>query len=214
MDQLISQYLFQHSVCPLPGVGTLMLIRTNAAYRAADQVLQPPAYSINLSDDETDPAHLIRFIANLQKIEPASADKKLREYCRRLSSMKAEEEWVVSGTGRFLSDTEGKLCFEADTLPDHFMQYVPAVRVIRNDANHSITVGDRERDSQEMSELLSAGKKKRKRLSGQIVSYILVLVSLLLILLYLREQGSTTMFGNKTPLKLKQEPAQYLQKGL
>ena len=212
MDELISQFLFQYSRCPLPGVGTLYLSNKAAWLNTADQLIAAPAGVVNFSSDSGDPAPLIRFISGMQSIDAGLAEKRLKDYCRQLSSLQDQQEWVIAGAGRFLSDAEGVISFEPETLPDHFMPEVPVKRVIRNDASHNITVGDRETDSHMMTEMLKGKSKSPAFKKGEIAVLLLILFSVALIAYNFKGSGDGGMFGNQTPVRIKKEPAQYLQK--
>jgi hypothetical protein len=212
MDELISQYLFQNSKCPLPGIGTLYLSEKAARLNNADHLLSAPVSVAHFSVDAGDPTPLIRFISGMQKTDVATAGKRLEAYCRQLSSLRDQQEWVIAGAGRFLSDAEGVVSFEPETLPDHFMPDVPVKRVIRNDAAHSITVGDKETDNHMMTEILKGKSKVSKFSKGEIAVFFILVFSLALIAYYFKTGDDVALFGNKAPVVIKKEPAQYLEK--
>lgn len=212
MDDLIAQFLFQYSKCPLPGVGTLFLTYDKAKLNPADQSIAAPAITIGFNAESGNAAPLIQFISGMQHSDIGLAEKRLKDYCRQISSLMDQQEWVIAGAGRFLADAEGGISFESETLPDHFMPSVPARRVIRNDAPHSITVGDKETDNLMMAELLkdkSVGFKLKK---GELAVLVIILISILLIGYRLTSHGSGSVFGNGSAVKIKNEPAHYLQK--
>jgi hypothetical protein len=86
-----------------------------------------------------------------------------------------------------LSKDGGEIHFES-IAPASYLQPVPAVRVIRQDAQHAILVGDKETTTQDMSELLSEGTVIEKE-SWWVYALILFAVALVLLFFHFFRSG-------------------------
>jgi hypothetical protein len=75
-------------------------------------------------------------------------------------------------------DGAGNVLLESGAAPDFFQQPIPAMKVNRQDAVHTLLVGDQERTSGEMNVWLHDEAASRKRLSWWVVALVLVVIGL------------------------------------
>ncbi|MBC7686805.1 MAG: hypothetical protein H7211_01355 [Aquabacterium sp.] len=140
MYQIIAPTLFQNKICRLPGIGTLTMI-------------QHPAKTEFVNNLINSPTETIEFLA-------CNADEKLfNEFSAMSELLKRHLEnkgsYVLNGIGTFMKEGEGAIKFLPVTADSILTPPVPAERVIRQDAEHAILVGDQQTTNTEMSEFFS-----------------------------------------------------------
>ncbi len=82
--------------------------------------------------------------------------------------------------------------------PAFSQQPVPAIRINRQDAQHTLLVGDRERTSGEMTEWRKEGGARRVKFPWWIIAVILAVIGLAVLAWHFYTQGFST--GNQTKL--------------
>ncbi|MES1161159.1 MAG: hypothetical protein ABUM51_10405, partial [Bacteroidota bacterium] len=142
----------------------------------ADRTILPPAYQFRFDKyfDAPD-REFFSYMATHKNILDYEAIKWYNEFAFELRNrIRTEEQVLWDGVGILKKDEGGNVVFEA--IPDKglFMAATPAFRVNRQNAQHTLLVGDQERTNVEMNEWLhdeSAGRSKRK--SWWIIALIL-----------------------------------------
>jgi len=180
MWQVLNAYLFQHRSISIPGLGTIYLETMPANVDVADRTMQPPAYRFRFDKyfDAPD-KEFFAFVAVQRNILDYEAIKWYNEFSFELRNrIRAEEQVSWDGVGVLKKDGSGGVLFEPAPAPLLFLQPVPAMRVSRQDAQHSLVVGDRERTSGEMNEWLQDNARKRRRLSWWIIAVVLAVLAL------------------------------------
>jgi hypothetical protein len=180
MWQVLNAYLFQHRSISIPGLGTIYLETMPANVDVADRTMQPPAYRFRFDKyfDAPD-KEFFAFVAVQHNILDYEAIKWYNEFSFELRNrIRAEEQVSWDGVGVLKKDGSGGVLFEPAPAPLLFLQPVPAMRVSRQDAQHSLVVGDRERTSGEMNEWLQDNARKRRRLSWWIIAVVLAVLAL------------------------------------
>lgn len=146
MFQILHQYLIQHNSLSLPGLGTLVLQKIPAISNFSDHVIEPPMQKIIFDDMHDAPdKDLFQYIATRLKLEEWEAIKKVNDFSYELKSrLKQDGEIVWDKVGVLSTGPGGEINLEAKTITYDFMEPVPAIRIIRTDANHTILRGDME----------------------------------------------------------------------
>jgi hypothetical protein len=111
--------------------------------------------------------------------------------------IRAEEQVSWEGVGMLKKDGSGGVLFEPAPAPLFFLQPVPAMRVSRQDAQHNLVVGDRERTSGEMNEWLHDHAKPRRRLSWWVIAIVLAVLGLAFLGWYFYSHGFIAGNQNK-----------------
>jgi hypothetical protein len=180
MWQVLNAYLFQHRSISIPGLGTIYLETMPANVDVADRTMQPPAYRFRFDKyfDAPD-KEFFAFVAAQRNILDYEAIKWYNEFSFELRNrIRAEEQVAWDGVGVLKKDGSGGVLFEPSPSPLRFLQPVPAMRVSRQDAQHNLVVGDRERTSGEMNEWLQDNARGRRRLSWWIIAVVLAVLAL------------------------------------
>lgn len=157
MLEVLNGYLIQHKSISIPGLGTIYLERMPAMNDFTNRQVHPPSYRFRFDKyfDAPD-KDFFHFLAANKNIPEYEAIKQYNEFAYDLRNRIRQEErfeWPEVGV---LTKDGGEIHFES-TTPLTYLQPVTAERVIRQDAQHAILVGDKETTTQDMSELLSEG---------------------------------------------------------
>lgn len=191
MWQVLNAYLFQHRSISIPGLGTIYLETMPANVDVADRTMQPPAYQFRFDKyfDAPD-KEFFAFVASQRNILDYEAIKWYNEFSFELRNrIRAEEQVSWDGVGVLKKDGSGGVLFEPTPAPLLFLQPVPAMRVSRQDAQHSLVVGDRERTSGEMNEWLQDNARRRRRLSWWVIAVVLAVLGLAILGWYFYSHG-------------------------
>ncbi|MFT3747682.1 MAG: hypothetical protein QM768_05170 [Agriterribacter sp.] len=212
MFNILYKYLIQNRSVALPGLGTLVLQKVPSISNFSDHVILPPSYKIIFDDTQDTPSkNLFQYITSQTGIAEWEAIKQLNDFSFDIkNSLKEGKKITWKKVGEFSMEDNGITMMECAKIEYDFMEPVPAVRVIRNNVNHTILRGDVEVSEsffrhQETEAIATI--RNRKWWIGAI---ILGAVALLLIFLYLYNNGFTVndFFNTSKPL-IKEAPATY-----
>ncbi|MBK8497017.1 MAG: hypothetical protein IPL50_19950 [Chitinophagaceae bacterium] len=195
MQEQIASYLFQNKTCPLPGLGTLSVVKSGAEANFAGKQITAPKPVIRLENKESDTTGLVKYIANVSGDDTGKASEALDHFCIDLKKqMKLQSTVKLARIGNFFADGSGKISFKPEELPASFVQPVYAERVIHPDAEHQILVGDKETTNTVMTEFFTEVPAVKDR--WWIWAIVLGVIGLLLVVIYFTQLNGTPAFGN------------------
>jgi hypothetical protein len=197
MFAVLNAYLFQHRSISIPGLGTIYLETQAAAVDVADRTMLPPTYRFRFDKyfDAPDAA-FFSYLATQRNIVDYEAIKWYNEFSLDLRNrIRTEEAVNWDGVGILKKDGSGNVLFESAKAPAFFQQPTPAIRVNRQDAQHTLLVGDRERTSGEMNEWLHEEEAGRRKLSWWVIALILAVAGLAVLGWHFYSHGWST--GNQ-----------------
>lgn len=154
---ILNQYLFQHKRISIPGLGTLHMERIPARTDFANHQILPPAYAFRFDQyfDAPD-KEFFAYLANHKHLPDYEAIRWYNEYSYDLRArIRNQEDAIWEGLGRFTVDDKGEIHFEANQKIAQRLKPIKVERILRADAQHQLLVGDNERSSSEMPELLA-----------------------------------------------------------
>jgi hypothetical protein len=205
MFDLLNSYLFQNKSISIPGLGTIYLETLPASVDISTKNILPPLYYFRFDKyfDAPD-KEFFSYLANHRRIPDYEALKWYNEFAFNLRNRIHQLEKIEwEGVGVLRKDLEGNILFESCLGNPFFLMAVPARQVIRQDAQHRLLVGDRERTSGEMNEWLQHENASRKSGSWWIYAAIVAALSLLFLFLYFSSKGWTmSSLGNQQMLQL------------
>ena len=137
MDYLIAPALFQNKTCRLPGIGTLAVITNTAETDFVNSQINAPVQSIIFSASEDDENKFNEFTA-LSELIKKDLDEK--------------GSVTLKGVGDFVKNEEGIISFIPQLLNERFTLPVAAKIIIRQNAGHTMLVGDKETTNTVMAE--------------------------------------------------------------
>ncbi len=200
MFQVLNAYLFQHRSISIPGLGTIYLETFSASADVADRTILPPTYRFRFDKyfDAPD-KEFFSYLASQGDLLDFEAIKWYNEFSFGLRNrLRTEDRVVWDGVGVLKKDVSGNILLESVTAPAFFLRAAPAVRVNRQDAQHTLLVGDRERTSGEMNEWLHEEAVRRKKLSWWVIALILAAAGLAFLAWHFYMHGWTA--GNQINL--------------
>jgi hypothetical protein len=194
MLQVLNAYLFQHKSISIPGLGTIYLETFPANVDVADRAVLPPAYRFRFDKYFDAPEkEFFAFLATQGRMLDYEAIKWYNEFSFDLRNrIRNEDEVPWEGIGVLRKDGSGNVLLESAAAPGFAQQAVPAIRVNRQDAVHTLLVGDRERTSGEMNEWLQEEEVPRKRFRWWIIALILGIIGLAILGWHFYENGWST----------------------
>lgn len=155
MFSILHHYLIEHPFLHLPGIGTMSFADVPAQLNIADKQLMPPQRSLRLdvADDRKNGQRLMGFICKEMGVSEEEAHDRFRQFCEELrSGLASGKSMVWDDLGAFHKDENGVVRFEQSSDLDRYLLPVTAERIIRQDAVHSMTVGDTETTNTAMQE--------------------------------------------------------------
>lgn len=175
MDYLIAPTLFQNKTCRLPGIGTLEIVVKNAETFFGHQEILAPKPSIFFNPAVEEEEDLFNEFTALSK----------------LIKKDLQEKGVVSlkGIGDFILTTEGAIEFKSIEISKEFMQPVIAERVVRQDVEHTILVGDKEVTNKAMTDFYVEEAKVAGKNRWWIAAVIVAFIALVAVVIYLTTYG-------------------------
>ena len=197
MFQVLNAYLFQHRSISIPGLGTIYLESLPASADVADRTILPPAYRFRFDKyfDAPD-KEFFSYIAAQRNILDYEAIKWYSEFSFDLRNrIRTEDQVNWDGVGVLKKDLSGNVIFESISGNPLFMVPTPAMRVNRQDAQHMLLVGDRERTNVQMNEWLHEEGAGRKKRSWWIIALILGVIALAILGWHFYSNGWS--FGNQ-----------------
>ena len=200
MVQVLNAYLYQHRSLSIPGLGTVYLETFPATVEVADRAILPPVYRFRFDKyfDAPD-KEFFSFLATQANLLDFEAIKWYNEFALDLRNrIRAENEVKWEGVGVLRKNGSGDILLESADAPAFSQQPIPAMRVNRQDAQHTLLVGDRERTSGEMSEWRKEEGTRRAKFRWWIIAVILAVLGLAVLAWHFYTQGFST--GNQTKL--------------
>lgn len=197
MVQLIRTYLLQNKSISIPGLGTIYVERTPAQADFINRQLLPPSYHFRFDKYFDAPGKdFFTFLAARKSVEDFEAIKIYNEWAMQLRNTISTDEFTpLQGVGSLKRDARGEIIFEPAGPQQSFHLPVPAERIIRTNAQHTMIVGDREVTNVEMTDYLSGARAKSRR--WWIYAMIIAIVAIIAILVHLYRSQGPTAFGNQ-----------------
>ena len=185
----LHRYFIQHRKLNLPGIGNFILERKPAEADFVNKCIHPPVYSVSLQQEEEKASHKFYvWIAAAFKISENEAVIKFNDFLYELKNKISSGntiEW--NGFGVLRKGLAGSIHFAGQAI-ESVEKDVPAQKIIREKAEHSVLVGERERSSAEMSEFLS--KPDAKRSLWWVLPVAAALLAFVFIAWYFSENGT------------------------
>jgi hypothetical protein len=203
MENLITTYLLQKSSVSIPGLGTIYVERSPARSDFINKQLLPPSYHFRFDKYFDAPGKdFFNYLAARKNIEDYEAIKLYNEWALTLRNNIGSEPSTIRGIGLLKRDLSGEVVFEPETPLDSTSIAVPAQRIVRTNAKHTMLVGDKEVSNVEMTDYLHEEVHKEKT-SWWIYALIIAAVALTAILFHYFKGSNVTPFGNHQTIESK-----------
>ncbi|MFM8806437.1 MAG: hypothetical protein ACKOD1_03670 [Sphingomonadales bacterium] len=209
MNDLLKEYLLFKKKLPLAGLGVLYLLREPARFDVGNRQFLPPHQCYEFRSGIVAPvAELVDWLSLRLGIDAADAGSRYQRFCDdAMRALNQQNTLSWKGWGVWKKDEQGIVQFQSDSseLP---LAPVQANKVIRDNAEHQVRVGEDNRSSVEMSQLLQ--QKKVSFPIEKLVTWVwLALAVLWLSWHFYQHPFSTSSFANPTPVKVQSSLKNY-----
>jgi nucleoid DNA-binding protein len=206
MVDLVLRYLSFQKKVSLQGIGTFSVEHLPARLDFPNRLLYSPEFILHFSSSATGNdeqfENWLQKELNVDKEEVKTLQQNLSADFQR--SLSEKGEITLNGLGVFTKDEQRLLHFSSlyEAIKGN---PVTAEKIIRKNTSHSILVGEQEKTSVEMTELLTGSKRKPLNL-WWIIVMALFLSALVAILYFAIYSPQWSKQGNNQKLKLKEAP--------
>lgn len=204
MYNTLYQYLILHKQLCLPGIGTIYLQRTSSELDFGNKIFTAPAYRFRMESDQESPAKkLFGWLSKMLQITEWDAIRMVNNFSFELKNKitsAGEVNWQQVGT--LHRNEKGNIILDAALIQPESEMPVPAEKVIREKAEHTVLVGETEKSSFEIEELHTDISVKKDY--GWIIAVVLTVLSFLFVGWFLSEKGlHPSSTGNQSVIKTK-----------
>jgi hypothetical protein len=192
------QYLVLHKQLNIPGIGTFLVERKPADIDFVGKIVNPPAYSVALHHGNATPSKKIfSWLSDVFNISERDALSRFNDFAFELrDKVMAGEKLLWSGVGTLSKGLAGEIRFDASLKAMSIGEPVPASKVIRENAEHTVRVGEDRKTSTEMIEWLSPAEEKKSHWWA--AALIIGLLAFVFIAWYFSTKGlDTSSSGNR-----------------
>jgi hypothetical protein len=209
LNDLLKEYLLFKKKLPLAGLGVLYLQREPARFDVGSRQFLPPQHLYEFRNGSVEPiAELVDWLSLRLGIDTADAISRYQRFCDdAMRTLNQQNTLTWKGWGVWKKDEQGNLHFNSDG-GEWQLAPVVANKIIRDNAEHQIRVGEDNRSSVEMNQLLQ--KKKDAFPVEKLIIWSWVALALLWLGWHLYQHPfSTSSFANPTPAKVQSSPKNY-----
>ena len=197
MFQQLTKYLTQYKQVSIPEVGSFELVYRSATLDIGKKLVQPPSYFTNYSDSDLVKDHQLNILAQDLNTDKPSVEKLLQQFGSELKRRIQSESFIWKGIG-ILEKKDSQIFFHPDVPHASWqgLQPVKAEKVLRDDAMHTVLVGEREVRKSHLQEGVADSFTKRSALV--IIGWILAVLAIAFIVFMLYRGGfQSTSTGSK-----------------
>lgn len=201
------QYLLQHKQLPLPGIGTFLIERKPAAIDFPGKRIDPPTYTVTLQAvDYSTPNNFFTWLGQILNVDVRDAAVRFNDFAVDLKKNIAEGNVIKwNGMGILSKGNDDQVKFSASFNEFVAEEPVAAEKVIRQKAEHMVRVGEDEKTSAEMVEMLNQPVIKRSYWWAYALT--IALLAIMFIGWYLSEHGVTISSAANGKKSVSQEAA-------
>ena len=188
MYEELYRYFIQHKKLAVPGIGIFLLKKKPAENDFVNKQINPPSYSVTFQPVADSPSiKFFKWIGTSLQISDHDAIIKFNDFVFELKkqiNVGDKIEW--QGIGTISKGLTGEVKFAPAIIPP-IEKSIAAEKVIRAKAEHMVRVGEDQKTSVEMTEMLN--KPEAKKSNWLLTALSIVLLSLLFIGWYFSEHG-------------------------
>ena len=194
MIEILNKYLIQHKSINIPGLGTIFIEHLPAVFDVVNKRILPPHYEFRFNKYfDTPDKEFFSYLSDEKGIPDYEAIQLYNQFAQDLrNSIRQDNKAEWNGVGVFTKNSSGDMIFEPVNNPASLYEPVPAVRVTRDKATHTVLVGDQEKTATEITELLNEETVETpvvKKERWWIYALILFIVALLFMIFHFYQNG-------------------------
>jgi len=211
MYECLYRFLIKYKRLDLPGIGTITLHLQSSRSEITDRHFSPPGYFFTLEKEEAIPkGKLFSWLASHFSITDSEAVIRFNEFIFDLArKLKEGREMHWQRVGSFQKELTGEIRFASVKEGFPWLENVPGQKIVRENVEHRMLVGEVEKTSTEMNRLLNSTIDEKKYQWW--VWPVAVIVAIFIFLgWYFSEHGITgTSTGNHQKISPASAPSGY-----
>ncbi len=210
---LFYQYLIRNEKIVLPGLGTVAMQRLSSESDIAAHKISPPLYTFAWHQgNTTPPKRFFIWLAHRLNIAEEEAAIQVTNFVADVKrEINAGKEIKWHGVGIIRRGFDSGIEFEPERRTLSFDEDVAAEKVIHENSRHTILVGDAEKSSDQMNQILLLPTRK-KIFTPYKVAIVLLILSLLFSIWYVSQNGlNVQSVSGKAKIVPKEAPPSYKQ---
>ena len=184
MLELLAKYLYQYKQLYIPGIGSFEVVDQPARLEYADRLIYPPVAEIRYSEGGALSDTQMEYLEEELGTDRFAIEKKLQLFGQDLKQRLngTPFEWPGLGTLNF---RHNRVEFHPATVTG--LAPVEAHKVIRENAQHMVLIGEQEVRSGDVPEYLHGTSPKRSVFV--LVGWILLALAILFLVYYFYKEG-------------------------
>lgn len=185
MQNLITSYIIQARECRLRDIGRFKVNDISANTDIANKQMIPPSIEIIFTSREDKISDgLVKYVAEKKMISISEAMDELKRWCADTKTkLKNGAEILLEPLGTIKKGPSGNL-FIPHTSSIIFFEPVAAERVIHENSQHEMLVGDRQTTSSEMNTYYQEEEVIKKNNSWKIFAIILFAIAMFFLIVH------------------------------
>ncbi|HUR64755.1 MAG TPA: hypothetical protein VMZ03_00260 [Chitinophagaceae bacterium] len=185
------QYLLQYKQLTVPGIGTFLVERKPARVDFPNKQIFPPVFSISMQQPGNFPARdFFAWLSKMLGISDRDAIVRFNDFAFDMKKQVDSGDAIDwTGVGMIRKGLAGEIKFVA-AGPLINEEPIPAAKVLRENAEHTVRVGEEEKTSVQMAEMLAQPGEKKSYWWA--LPLVMVLLAVIFIGWYLSEHGMET----------------------
>ncbi|HVT87098.1 MAG TPA: hypothetical protein VHD35_17995 [Chitinophagaceae bacterium] len=194
----------------IPGIGNFSVNRKPAEANFLEKLIHPPVYSITLQKETGTPSKFFfNHLAELLNISDREAIVRFNDFAFDLKKkITAGQEIKWNGIGTLFISNSGMVKL-APVEICAIEEPVAVEKVLREHAEHMVLVGEQERTSVEMTELLSQTETKRSKWwIGALIAGVMLLIFVFWI--FSKNEWNVSSVSNEQIITPGQEEPSYI----
>ena len=196
------EYFILHKQLSLPGIGLFSLVKKPSEADFANRVVHPPTYDVNFVEAQSTPNKgFFIWLAMKMNISYSEAIVNFNAFAFDLKNEILSGAKVVwPRMGVFIKGYDGTIKVEPIIENSSDELAAPALKVLRDKAEHTIRVGEEERTSTEMEALLHS--TDRRKWNWKWAAIAIASICLIAMVIHFAINGiNTSNSRNLTPAK-------------
>ena len=164
MYEYLYRFLIKYKKLDLPGIGTVALHWRSSKSEITDRDFSSPGYFFTLQkSDDIPKGKLFYWLASHFTITDSEAVIRFNEFIFDLTrKLKEGKEIHWEKVGSFQKELSGEIKFTSEEGQVSWLENVPGQKIVRDNVEHRMLVGEVEKTSTEMNMILNSvtGEKK------------------------------------------------------
>ena len=212
MYEILYRFLLKYKSLDLPGIGTIALQTQSAKSEFVNRSYSPPKYFFLFEKREKIPSEkLFSWLASHFNITESEAVIRFNDFIFDLNrQLKEGKEISWYNLGSFQKEITGEIKFETAKKELPWLEDVIAEKVTRENAEHIMLVGESEKTSTQMADILADSSPTSKRNYWWVWPLGILITILIFLGWYFSEHGITgAATGNNHKISPAEAPAGY-----